>query len=134
MARPVSTTSAAGLLVDLRRRGFRLEAVGDRLRITPGDRVTAELREALAAAKPDLLRLLDAEARYVTLKGGLTLPVEPLELALRLEAEGFNLRLNGDGELVVEPAERLTDADRAAVARWRRHLVAIVQYCDQPPV
>ena len=26
----------------------------------------------------------------------------------------------------------LTDADRAAIRRWTRHLVAVAEYCDRP--
>jgi hypothetical protein len=127
---------AVDLLIRLRTAGVRLEARGDRLVVEgPTTVLTKEVREALAAAKPDLLRLLDTESRFVTLRGGLTLPVEPLELALRLEAEGFNLRLDGDdGELIVEPADSLTAEDRAAIARWQRHLAVILRYCNEPPM
>jgi hypothetical protein len=50
--------SAAELLVDLARRGIRLEARGDRLRYHPQSAVTPDLLELLKADKAALLALL----------------------------------------------------------------------------
>jgi hypothetical protein len=53
--------TAAGFLASLRACGATVAAVGDRLRIeAPAGMVTQELREALAAHKPELIRLLSA--------------------------------------------------------------------------
>ncbi len=70
----------------------------------------------------------------VTLRHGPTLPLAVVDLALALEARGLTLTVEGDDVLVVRPAGQLTDAERAAVARWRRHLVALVRYCDRAPL
>ncbi len=67
---------------------------------------------------------------YVTLRHGPTLPLAVVELGLALEARGLTLDVEADDVLVVRPAGQLTDPERAAVARWRRHLVALVRYCD----
>jgi len=72
----------------------------------------------------------EGSKEYVTLKGGLTLPVEALQLAWSLEARGATLEVEGEDTLVVEPGGGLTDADCAAIRRWKRHLLALVRYCD----
>lgn len=53
--------------------------------------------------------------QFVTVKGGLIFPVAAVALALELSMRGIPLVV--DSEL-----------DRAAIARWRRHLAAIVLY------
>ena len=71
--------------------------------------------------------------QFVTLAGGLTLPVQPCLLALELESMGFMLtRLDGD-VLSVQPYERLTRQDYAAIKRWKWHLLAIADYSAAPP-
>ena len=69
--------------------------------------------------------------RYVTLRAGLVLPVEPLRLAWALEDRGFRLAVE-EGALVVRPGSALTADDRAAIRRWKSHLFAIAQYCEAP--
>jgi hypothetical protein len=64
----------------------------------------------------------------VTLRGGLTLPVDAIRLALDLENRGLTLTVDEGDVLVVGPRERLTDDDRALIRHWKRHLVAIVRY------
>lgn len=65
--------------------------------------------------------------RYVFLRGGLALPVEPCLLALELERRG--IRLTRDGEdIIIEPRELLTDDDRQQLRRWKRHVLAILDY------
>jgi hypothetical protein len=67
-------------------------------------------------------------ARYVSLRTGLTLPVEPILLALELESRGFSLvRQDGD-VLSVQPWQCLTSEDCAAISRWKWHLLSIVDY------
>jgi hypothetical protein len=63
-------------------------------------------------------------------KGGLTVPVAALQLALDLEARGCHLLLDGDG-LPIGPRERVTDEDRAGICCWRDHLRAILAGCEQ---
>jgi hypothetical protein len=36
--------------------------------------------------------------------------------------------VDADGTYGIEPGHPLTDAERVAIARWRRHLAAIVAY------
>ncbi|MGE3513229.1 MAG: hypothetical protein AB7N65_30585 [Vicinamibacterales bacterium] len=64
---------------------------------------------------------------FVTLRGGLTLPVTPVRLALDLEARGLHLGVDGEA-LTVGPKELLTDVDRGAIRQWREHLKAIAAY------
>lgn len=64
---------------------------------------------------------------FVTLRSGLTLPLAAIQLAFDLENRGLRLRIDGDS-LSVGPGDRLTDADRALIRRWKPHLLAIVAY------
>ena len=65
--------------------------------------------------------------QFVTVTGGLTLPLPAITLAVDLEFRGIVLAVDEAHELVV-PADdpRLSPADFAAIHRWRRHLVAIL--------
>jgi len=69
----------------------------------------------------------DDTRRYVMLAGGLAVPIEPYLLLLDLEGRGFQVTQDGD-VLVVCPGTQLTDADCAAVRRWKLHLLALVNY------
>jgi hypothetical protein len=64
--------------------------------------------------------------QFVTVTGGLTLPLPAITLAVDLEFRGIVLAVDQAHELVVPDDPRLTAADRAAIHRWRRHLVAIL--------
>lgn len=55
------STHTAGLLADLRRRGFRVGFDGQRVRVTPAEKVEEELRGALAEHEIELRRLILAE-------------------------------------------------------------------------
>jgi hypothetical protein len=70
--------------------------------------------------------------RYVCLGRGLTLPLEPVLLVLDLEARNITITRNGEDRLTVRPAASLTDEDRAALHRWKPHILAMVNYCDNP--
>ena len=76
----VDDESAPMLLQHLRSDGFELCVEGDRLRIRPAERLTPALRDALARRKPELLALLAPVREYVTLRGGLTVPLPALLL------------------------------------------------------
>ena len=54
-------SAAAVLIQDLRTRGVELCADGDRLRFRPASAVTPDLRERLAALKPDILAALERD-------------------------------------------------------------------------
>ena len=136
MAGPLRSLRAAPagpvtLLDRLLEDGFELKAAGDRLRIRPLNRVTPELRAELERHKLALLVLLEPNTDFVMLQGGLIVPVPALVLALDVEARGFEQTLDAGGEYRIEPVDRLTDVDRAAISRWRRHLAAMVAY--EPP-
>src|SRR5688500_297863 len=66
--------------------------------------------------------------QYVTLKGGLALPLESIRLALELEERGFHLSREGIDTLVVRPHEQLTAHDCTRIRRWKWHLLALVDY------
>ena len=107
---------------------IRLEARGDRLVFdAPHGALTPELRAALVEQKPALLAFL-APVAFVTLKGGLTIPVPALRLALDLEARGIPLATDADHRFIVPHDERLTADDLVNIQRWRAHLGAIVDY------
>jgi hypothetical protein len=66
---------------------------------------------------------------FVTLRGGLTLPVAVIRLALDLEQRGLRMTVEDDGATVcVRPRDLLTDADRDEIRRWKPHLIALLQY------
>lgn len=65
------------------------------------------------------------QQRYVTLRAGLALPIEPVQLVLDLEARGFTLTRDGDF-ILIRPVAQLTEADRAAIKQWRGHVLAII--------
>jgi hypothetical protein len=65
---------------------------------------------------------------FVVLKGGLTVPLEALQLAWALENRGATFEVDGDDLVVAGPRGLLTDADQVAIRRWKRHLMAIATY------
>jgi hypothetical protein len=67
----------------------------------------------------------------VVLKGGLTVPLEALQLSWALENRGATFAVDGIDLVVDSPRGSLTDADQAAIRRWKRHLMAIASY--RPP-
>ncbi len=69
----------------------------------------------------------NASERFVCLRGGLCVPVTPIELLLDLESRGLTLSRDGD-DLLISPPGRLTDDDRTALRRWKPHLLALVDY------
>ena len=66
-------------------------------------------------------------SEFVTLRGGLIVPLPAVQLALNLEARGLHLRPDGDA-LLIGPRELLTDEDREAVRHWKPHLLALLAY------
>jgi hypothetical protein len=65
---------------------------------------------------------------FVVLKGGLTVPLEALQLAWSLEARGATVGVDGIDLIVEGPRGLLTDADHVAIRRWKRQLMAIAAY------
>ena len=64
----------------------------------------------------------------MTLKNGPTVPAAAIALAIDLEARGIPLATDPDHQFIVPTDSRLTPADDAAIARWRSHLGALVDY------
>lgn len=71
--------------------------------------------------------MANASERYVSLRGGLTVPLEPMLLLLEMEARGLEVSRAGD-DILVRPSGQLTDADRVALRRWKAHVLALVDY------
>jgi hypothetical protein len=65
---------------------------------------------------------------FVTLKGGLVVPLEALRLAWSLEDRGATFSVEGEDFLVDGPADLLTETDQAGIRRWKQHLIAIASY------
>jgi TubC N-terminal docking domain len=126
--------TATQLLTLAREKNILLEVQGDRLVVdAPPGAVTPDLRSELVRHKPELMVLLAPFTEYVTLKGGLTLPLPALQLAWSLEERGFRLSLDSDNQVLIEPIAALTELDQAAIQRWRLHLGAIVAYQADAP-
>lgn len=117
------------LLIACEAVGIHLEVRGDHLHVeAPASVVTPTLRDALQQHKADLLTLLAPVTEFVTLRGGLVLPVPALQVALDLERRGCTLRMDEQQDVIVDPNPALTEMDWAAIHRWRRHLAAILRY------
>jgi len=122
----VTTTE---LLTTIKHLGITLQVDGDRLKFgAPAGALTPELKDEMVKHKPALLAVLAPVAEYITLAGGLPLPVPALRLAWDLEARGFPLHTDADHQFIVPNDSRLTDIDIVAIQRWRLHLGAIVEY------
>lgn len=72
--------------------------------------------------------MAESSERYVTLRGGLVVPVEALQLAWQLEDRGFRIALAGDDALRVTPGSALTEADVALIRQHKPALLAIIAY------
>ena len=67
-------------------------------------------------------------SRFVLLKNGLALPIDPILLALELEERGFSMTREEDDVLSVQPYERLTPDDYTRIRRWKFHLLSLLEY------
>jgi hypothetical protein len=65
---------------------------------------------------------------FVVLKGGLSVPLEALQLAWALEDRGATFAVDGQDLVVDGPRGFLTDEDRTAIRQWRTVLKAIASY------
>jgi hypothetical protein len=65
---------------------------------------------------------------YVTLRGGLTFPVAVLKLLWSLEERGVHVGAKDEHTLIIKPRALLQDEDRAALTRWKPHVLALLQY------
>lgn len=63
---------------------------------------------------------------------GYDIPVEALALALRLEAQGFKMRVQ-EGKLIVGGTgggAAMSEDEKAAILKWKPHLMALVAWCE----
>lgn len=121
--------TAHELLLTCRQAGIVLAADGDNIDVdAPKGVLTPELRSELARHKPALVALLAPVTEFVTLRGGLIVPLPALRLALDLEQRGFTMALDTSQQFRISATDHLTDEDRAGIRRWRNHLRAIVAY------
>lgn len=67
----------------------------------------------------------------VTLVGGLTVPLDALQLLWSLESRGLDLKLGADQGVMVGPARSLTEEDRQAIRHHRDTLRALIVYCEE---
>lgn len=68
--------------------------------------------------------------RFVSLRGGCTIPVEPLIVIFDLQERGFTLTPEGHA-LVVQPHQRLTPEDCRRITQWKQHILSLLTY--EPP-
>ena len=69
--------------------------------------------------------LADSDSRYVLLKNGSVLAIEPLLLTLDLERRGFRLERDDD-DIVVSPFSKLTDDDVKNLRAWKPDILRII--------
>jgi hypothetical protein len=67
---------------------------------------------------------------FVTLPSGVIVSLEAVDLLIGLERRGFTVRLEDD-KVSVAPGRALTDDERAAIRRWKLHLMALVEHCER---
>lgn len=71
-------------------------------------------------------------SELVVFRGGAVAPWAVVAWLLDLEARGIPLQVDANHRFIVPSSDpRLTDADRAGMARWRHHLRCIVEH--RPP-
>ena len=68
-----------------------------------------------------------AASDYVTLRGGLCVPLAPMLLALQLEERGVHMQRDGEN-VCVKPWSRVTEQERAELKRWKTHILALLDY------
>ena len=68
---------------------------------------------------------------HVILCGGLAVPVAPILLLSELADRGVECWREGD-DVCVRPWQDVTDEERAALRRWKLHVLALLDY--EPPV
>lgn len=66
--------------------------------------------------------------QVVVLKGGVSVLLPAIQLALELEDRGLRFEALSDDVLEVRPARLLTDADRVRIREWKWELLRIARY------
>ena len=72
-----------------------------------------------------------SEAALVTMKSGLVVRLEALQVLWRLEDDGMVVKVDDTGRLLVGPTNRLTPADDRAIREYRDEIVALVKMCNE---
>lgn len=72
-----------------------------------------------------------AASEFVHLSAGYIIPTAALRLAWSLEDAGFTFKVADDGGLLVAPFDQLTPDQLVSLRQWKRHICALVHYCDQ---
>jgi hypothetical protein len=68
-----------------------------------------------------------SDHRYVTLTGGITVPLTPLRLLLDLESRGFKVSRDGD-DIFIAPFSKLSDDDRKQLKAWKPDVLTLPDY------
>lgn len=125
--------SPTEILTLARTQDIALAVQGDRLIVdAPAGVLTPELRGELVRHKAALVVLLTPVTEFVSLKGGLVLPLPAVLFALDLERRGFRLSLDADEHIIIDPMAALTEIDVIAIDRWHLHVAALLSY-ECPP-
>ena len=130
------------LLVELFRRGVRVEADGDRLRYSPRSRVTPELVELMRQHKPALLQTLgrvmfapkpDTAGAVPVPSGVYETPPAPRESAGSVDASGgADDWLEGDELPDLDPCDQCGSLEQWESCGWPRRWRCV--HCDPPVI
>lgn len=71
-----------------------------------------------------------SDHRFVTLMGGVVVPIVPLRLLLDLESRGFKVSRDGD-DIFIAPFSKLTAEDRTQLKLWKPDVLTLLDY--EPP-
>lgn len=71
----------------------------------------------------------------VYLIGGLTVPLEALQLIWELEFREFAFRVDGDSMYITPPRDKngterdkLTENEYTKIVKWKMHLISLISY------
>jgi len=68
---------------------------------------------------------------FVTIGRGLTVRLEAVQLLLNLESRGVKFTTDHGDIVFHAPAKAVTDEDRAALRRFKPHVLALLDYCER---
>jgi hypothetical protein len=102
--------------------GFTLTLEDGGLALVPASKLTAEQRTFIASHKPALVAALTARATTTERE-----PLTAVEAVEALQQAGYAVSVKGD-RLVVEPADRLTEAQRGTIERLGWAMVQLLSF------
>ena len=73
--------------------------------------------------------MISTASSPITLKGGLTVSLDALQLLWSFENRGCVVKVDA-GSLLVGPRALITDAERGQIREHRDELLALVAYCE----